>query len=264
MTDLLIQPGAWTVALCLAGILMAAAGLVQIERARVLAAGVRTLPARWGMAGRFVLGHLAAVPLVTLALLVIVGGNVDGLPRLLLGGGALALYLWLGIVIPRKPITETKRERRRLRALTPGFVSYVRVALAGYDAPPDILTRYVKRPNPRRAPMQQAVLDAIRLMHDHGMLPFAALRRVARARGCQEFIDIAEALAQAEVEGTDAETALAAFEATLTQVLQDEFQRMLERRKIYLLVVAAFALIIGILGQILYVMVAGSGVLGRL
>jgi hypothetical protein len=101
-------------------------------------------------------------------------------------------------------------------------------------------------------------------MHDHGMLPFAALRRVARARGCQEFIDIAEALAQAEVEGTDAETALAAFEATLTQVLQDEFQRMLERRKIYLLVVAAFALIIGILGQILYVMVAGSGVLGRL
>jgi hypothetical protein len=74
-------------------------------------------------------------------------------------------------------------------------------------------------------------------------------------------IDIAEALAQSEVEGADPQLALTAYEATLAQVLHDEFQQLLERRKIYLLVLAAFALIVGVLGQLLYVMIAGSGVL---
>jgi hypothetical protein len=263
MTDILIQPGAWAVAASLAGLLLAVAGLAQLERARALAAGVRGLPTRWGMAGRYALGHLAALPPAALLLLATVTGGVDGTPRLLLVTLALGCYLYLGVVVPRKPVTLAQQERRKIRALTPGFVSYVRVARAGYDAPPDILARYVKRPDPRRAPMQRAVAEATLLMTHQGLLPFDALRRVARARGCQAFIDIAEALAQAEVEGSDPEAALAAHEATMTQVLQDEFQQLLERRKLYLLAVAAFAMVVGILGQLLFVMVVGSGVLGR-
>ena len=261
MLDLLIQPGAWAVAVSLAGLLLAVAGLLRVERARMLASGVRLLPTRWGLGGRYVLGHLAALPLAALVLLVGAAGSVEGLARLLFGALALSIYLCLAIVVPRGPVVEAQRERRRLRALTPGFVSYVRVALAGYDAPLDILGRYAARPDRRRAPMQRVVAEAIELIHDRGVLPFEALRRVARARGCQELIDIAEALSQAEVEGADPQLALAAYEATLAQVLQDEFQQLLERRKIYLLVLAAFALIVGVLGQLLYVMIAGSGVL---
>lgn len=263
MIDLLIQPGAWAVALSLAGVMLAIGGVAQLERARVLAAGIRLLPTRWGMTGRYVLGHIAALPLTVVLIMVIVAGNAQGMTRLLLGSGALALYLYFGIVLPRRPITEAQQERRKIRSLTPSFVSYVRVALAGYDSPPDILIRYVARPDARRAAMQCAVSEALGLMRD-GMLPFAALRRVARERGCQEFIDITEALAQAEIEGADPQAVLAAQEKTLNQILEDEFQQMLERRKLYLLAVAAAALVVGILGQILYVMVVGSGALERL
>ena len=260
MVDLLIQPGAWAVALCLSGVFLALAGLMQLERAQSLAAGMRMLPTRWGMTGRYVLGHLAALPLAAIPALLIVSAGVDGMPRLLLVSAALGAYLAIGIVLPRKPITMARQERQRLRRLTPSFVAYVRVALAGYDPPPVLLERYLVRNHPRRAPMQLAVSDALRLMHDRGVLPFEALRRVARERGCAEFIDVAEALAQAESEGSDPQLALQTQEVTLHQVLHDEFRQMIERRKLYLLALAALA-VVSVLIQIMFVIVVGGGAL---
>ncbi len=260
MIDILIQPGAWTVALSVAGLLLAITGMLQLERARILAIGLRTLPSRWGMTGRFILGHLAALPLAAVPALLIISAGIDGMPRLLLATAALGIYLYVGVVIPRKPITAAQQERKRLRQLTPSFVSYVRVALAGYDSPPVLLERYLVRPNPRRAMMQGVVADALHLMRDRGVLPFEALRRVARERGCQELIDVTEALAQAEAEGSDPQLVLQAQEATLNQVLHDEFRQMIERRKLYLLALAALA-VISVLIQIMYVIVMGSGAL---
>jgi hypothetical protein len=178
--------------------------------------------------------------------------------------GALAIYLYCGIIIPRKPIVQAQKQRRRLRLLTPGFISYVRVALAGYDAPATLLERYAARPAQRIAPMQQLVAEALVLMNERRLRPFEALRQVARVRGCQELTDVCEALAQAEREGSDVQQVLAAHEATLDALLRDEFTRLLKRRTMYLLGLVAISLVVGILGNLLFVMTGGGSALAHI
>jgi hypothetical protein len=76
--------------------------------------------------------------------------------------------------------------------------------------------------------------------------------------------DVAEALAQAESEGSDVQQVLAAHEATLEALLRDEFTRMLKRRTMYLLGLVAVSLVVGILGNLLFVMTGGGSVLMNL
>jgi hypothetical protein len=264
MVDLLLSPGAPFFALSLAGVILAAFGLVRIERARIAFAGVRSLPTTWGMRGRFVLGQAAAIPLAALLLLITIAGGTTGNQRTLLLIGAFAIYLYIGVILPRKPIVAAQKERSKLRVLTPGFISYVRVALAGYDGPATLLERYCARPARRLLPMQQLVAEALSLMNERRLRPFEALQIVARARGCQELIDVVEALAQAEREGSDVQEVLAAHAATLEAVLKDEFKRMLNRRTLYLLGMVAVSLVVGILGNLLFVMTGGGSLLMNL
>lgn len=261
MPDVLVTPAAPFALLAVLGVLVAALGLMQIERARVAYLGVRSLPSRYGMAGRFALGQLAALPLGGVLLLIALASGAEGNGRTLLLMGALALYLYVGVVLPRKPLVEAERIRKRLRVLTPGFVSYVRVSLAGYDAPATLMERYAARPDRRRLPMQELLAEALQLMNEKRLRPFEALRRVARMRGCQELTDVAEALAQAESEGSDVQQVLHAHEVTLEALLRDEFTRMLKRRTIYLLGLVAISLVVGILGNLLFVMTAGGSAL---
>jgi len=263
MPDFLLNPGAPFAALAAAGMLIAALGLMQLERARLAFAGMRSLPTKWGLRGRFVLGQGAAIPLAAILLLIDVAGGAKGNNRILLVG-ALATYLYIGVIIPRKPIVQAQKERKRLRLLTPGFVSYVRVALAGYDPPATLMERYCARPSRRLLPMQRLVAEALMLMNQRRLRSFEALRMVARARGCQELTDVCEALAQAEAEGTDVQQVLAAHEATLEAVLKDEFTRMLKRRTMYLLGLVAVSLVVGILGNLLFVMTGGGSLLTRI
>jgi len=256
--DLLLTPGAPFFALSAAGATLAALGLARIERARLLLAGFRSSPAGGTIAARMALGQLAAATLVGLLLLAGYAGGVAGTARTLLISTALGLYLYIGLVLPRRPLVQAKRERHDLRRLTPGLVSYVRVALAGYEAPASLLGRYIARPQRHLLPMQAVVAESLALVRERRLRPFDALRTVARARGCQELVDVAEALAQAEAEGTDVQTALAAHEATLEAIMRDEFTRMMKRRTLWLLLVVAASLVVGILGNLLYVMVGGS------
>jgi hypothetical protein len=263
MPDFLLTPGAPFASVALAGVLIAALGLMQLERARLALTGVRSLPTMWGMRGRFVLGQAAAIPLAAVLLLVATAG-AEGNTRTMLLVGALAIYLYLGIIIPRKPAVAAQKQRKRLRLLTPGFVSYVRVALAGYDPPATLLERYAARPAKRILPMQQLVAEALVLMNERRLRPFEALRHIARGRGCQELTDVAEALAQAESEGSDVQQVLAAHEATLEALLRDEFTRMLKRRTMYLLGLVAISLVVGILGNLLFVMTGGGSALAHI
>jgi hypothetical protein len=264
MPDFLLTPGAPFAAVAVVGVLIAALGLMQLERARLALAGVRALPTAWGMRGRFVLGQAAAIPLAAMPLvLVLSGGAGEGNRNLLLSAG-LGLYLYVGVIIPRKPIVQAQKQRRQLRLLTPSFVSYVRVALAGYDPPATLLERYAARPAKRIVQMQQLVAEALILMNERRLRPFEALRMVARARGCVELTDVAEALAQAESEGSDVQQVLAAHEATLEALLRDEFTRMLKRRTMYLLGLVAISLVVGILGNLLFVMTGGGSALAHI
>jgi hypothetical protein len=264
MPNVLLTPAAPFVAVAVAGVLLAALGLMRLERTRLAWAGVRELPSRYGMAGRFALGQAAAIPVAGLLLLILFASGAEGNGRSLLLIGALALYLYVGVIIPRRPIVAAQKERKRLRLLTPGFVSYVRVALAGYDAPATLLHRYCARPAKHLLPMQRLVAAALIRMGEQRLRPFEALRIVARARGCQELTDVAEALAQAESEGSDVQLILAAHEATLEALLRDEFTRMLKRRTMYLLGLVAISLVVGILGNLLFVMTGGGSVLMNL
>ena len=262
--DLLLAPGAPYFAFSLAGALLAAFGLTRVERSRWAAIGVKVRPNRSEMSSRLLIGQLAAIPLALIFVLVAIVSGAQGGNRTMLLALALGVYLAIGVVIPRRPLVEAQKTARRLRQLTPGLVSYIQVSLAGGDPPMAILERYVARPHRRRALMQVVVDDALKMTRERYIRPFDAMQTVARARGCQELIDVCEALATAEAEGTDPQAVLAAQQHTLEAVLRDEFTRMLKRRTMYLLLTVAISLVIGILGNLLFVMTGGGSLLMNL
>jgi archaellum biogenesis protein FlaJ (TadC family) len=238
--------------------MMAMLGLMMRERRQVAAAGIRLMPTGGDISRRYMVGNLAGIPLAAILLVVVTVGNIQGQPRLLLLFGALAIYLYLAVVLPRKPLVQLQKEAAELRAITPGFISFIRVALSSFESPMDALRRYIARPLPHLALMQGLVEEAIQLCMEQRHRPFAALSIVARQRACRELTDMADALAQAEAEGGSIESVLAAQQATLELILQSEFKRMLRRRTMYLLLMVAVSLVIGILLNLLWVMTGGG------
>ncbi len=261
MYDLLITPGAPFFAASLAGALLACLGATTMAGSGRLA---RLNPSRIGSTAGLVAGQTAGLSLAILLISAALAGGATGNSRNLLFGAALAAYLGLGLVLPRQPQQRREREAAALRRLTPGFVAFVRVALDSFEAPVEIMRRYVRRPDPRLAPMQTLVAEALALGADRRLRPFAALALGARGRGCRELADVAEALAQAEAEGARAETVLAAHQETLALLLQGEFRRLVRRRTLYLLLMVAVSLVVGILFNLLYVMTAGGSLLSSM
>jgi len=258
MFDLLLSPGTPFFALSAAGALIAALGLLRAEQSRHVFAGFRVLPSNAGFAARLALGQAAAIPAAGLLLLAGFTAGASGRAWTLTLVMALGMYLFLGLVLPRRPFARAEAERRALRRLTPGFVSYVRVALSGYESPAALLERYAARPHKRILPLQLLVAEALDLVRERRLRPFEAVRTVARARGCRELSDVAETLAQAEADGISPQNALAAHQTTLEAILRDEFSRLLKRRTMWLLLTVALSLVVGILANLLFVMVAGS------
>lgn len=256
---LLASPATPYLAASLACALLAAIGLVLVMRGRPapIGPGLAAAPP-------LLIGQVAGVALAGMLLLAVLVGGPQGMPRLLLLAGALAAYLGLGVALPRRPLVERQREATRLRRLTPGFIAFVRVALGSFEAPIAVLRRYTARPAPRLAPMQLLVAEALQRSQDQRLRPFGALAAVARERDCRELIDLAEALAQAEAEGGPIESVLAAQQETLELILQSEFKRMLRRRTIYLLLMVAVSLVVGILLNLLFVMTGGGSVFSSL
>lgn len=261
MYDLLIAPGAPYYTMALAGALLALLGAALAERGPQLAgAGAGHL----GPGGRLVAGQIAGLAIAATLLGAAAAGGQRGGARDLLISGALAAYLGLGIVLPRRPQVRREREAAELRRLTPGFVSFVRVALGSFEAPLAILRRYARRPQARLAPMQALVAESLQAGADRRLRPFAALAAAARPRGCAELTEVAEALAQAEAEGAPVEAVLAAHQETLELLLQGEFKRMVRRRSMYLLLMVAVSLVVGILLNLLFVMTGGGSILSRI
>lgn len=263
MPNLLIVPGAPYWFLALAGALLALLGLT-LRRGALAPALAPVRIGRLDATGRLVAGQIAgSVAAAPLLLAASVSGARGAMQALLLCS-ALGAYLGLGWLLPRWPEQRRRREATALRRLTPGFIAFVRVALGSFEAPIEIMRRYVARPYPRLAPMQTLVSEALQLSANLRLRPFAALARVARERGCRELLDVAQALAQAEAEGSSVEEVLAAHQATLTLILQGEFKRAVRRRTLYLLLMVAISLVVGILINLLFVMTIGGSLFTRL
>lgn len=261
MHDILIAPGAPYYLLALAGAFLALVGVALLDRRTPV---VATGPGPLGETGRLVAGQLAGGALAAMLLGSAIAGGATGEARDLLVCGALAAYLGLGVVLPRRPQQRRRREAAALRLLTPGFISFVRVALGSFEAPLAIMRRYTRRPQRRLAPMQELVSESTQLSSDQRLRPFAALAAVARARGCRELTEVAEALAQAEAEGGSVESVLVAHQETLELLIQGEFKRMVRRRTMYLLLMVAISLVVGILLNLLFVMTNGGSILQQI
>lgn len=261
MVSLLLMPSTPYVLAALAGALLAALGILLLERSQLAAVGLQLAPSSGSMARRYVIGNLAGGPLALSLIVSVITGNVQGMLRLLLLGAALGGYLYLALVLPRRPLVRQQQEAAQLRRLTPGFIAFVRVGLSSFESPLDIMRRYGARPVQRWAPMQAVVADALRISLDRRLRPCAALATVARARGCPELTAVAEALAQAEAEGGRIDSVLAAQQTTMEIILQSEFKRMLRRRTLYLLLMVAVSLVVGILINLLWIMTGGGSVL---
>ncbi|PDW01555.1 hypothetical protein [Candidatus Viridilinea mediisalina] len=262
MPSLLIAPGAPYYLAALAAAFMALLGARLQPRQPSYAAP--SAASRFAGIGRIVAGQVAGAVSAAMLIGLALASGATGNQRLMLFAGALAAYLTFGIVMPRLPQIRREREAAALRRLTPGFVAFVRVALGSFEAPIAILRRYVRRPNPRLEPMQNLVDEALAVGADLRLRPFAALSHVANNRGCRELSDVAATLAQAEAEGARAETVLAAHQETLELILQGEFRRLIRRRTMYLLLMVAISLVIGILINLLFVMTGGGSAFEQL
>lgn len=261
MEDILIAPGAPYLLGALAASLLAGLGLALMRPAPIADGPAQP---RLGPVARLVVGQIAGATLAILSLAVALAGGARGGARSLLIALALSSYLGLGLALPRRPAVRRQQEAAALRRLTPGLIGFVRVGLGSFESPAAILSRYVDQGRPRLAPMRRLVAEAVQVGRDRRLRPFAALAVAARPRGCRELTDVAEALAQSEAEGSPVETVLAAQQATLELILQSEFKRMLRRRTMYLLMMVAISLVVGILINLLWVMTGGGAAIGRL
>jgi hypothetical protein len=262
--NLLTAPGVPYYLAAFGGALLAGLGLLMGEWRTAALAGMPTMPSTGAIGRRYVIGNAAAIPIVAILVMTVVAGNIQGTPRLLLLGGALASYLSLAVVMPRRPRVQQQQEAAILRKHTPGFIAFIRVALGSFESPLDAMRRYTARPLKHLALMQGVVEDALRVSMEQRMRPFAALAAVVRQRACRELTDVADALAQAEAEGGSIERVLIAQQATLELILQSEFKRMLRRRTMYLLLMVAVSLVVGILINLLWTMTGGGAALGAL
>jgi hypothetical protein len=122
---LLITPGIPFFVAAVAGAILAALGLLLIDRQHIITVGLRLAPSSADLSRRFIVGNLAGVPIASAVVLIVIAGNIQGATRLLLLGSAIAAYLSLALVIPRRPFVQREREAARLRMLTPGFISFV-------------------------------------------------------------------------------------------------------------------------------------------
>jgi hypothetical protein len=203
-------------------------------------------------------GVLAVIMLVLAA-----DGAQAAVRQIALLTAALALLIF-ALWLPRRAEALKRRESAQIRLLTPGFISFIRVALSSFEPPMEALRRYCERPGARTLALQLLVAEALQLSLDERLRPFAALASVARSHSCRELSEVAEALAQAEAEGGRIEQVLAAQQATLELILQSEFKRMLSRRTIYLLLMVAVSLVVGLLFNLLFVMTSGGTIFSSL
>ena len=213
---------------------------------------------RWSVTSQKWLGQLIGIPaaalLVGVALLTALGSSLFWLWI----GAALAVYLLLAWVWPRRDERRREQEVAVIRRLTPGLIEHIRVGLSSFETPLALLERYAARPIARRAVMQELVREALAHSSAARVRPFAALAKVARERNCRELVDLAEALAQAEAEGANVDAVLEAQHETIALILRGEFRRAVQRRTLYLLVMVAVSLVVGILINLLFVMLVGS------
>lgn len=262
MTTALATPGAPILLLSVAAVLIAVGGVVYLVTQRQLLTGVVRLPNTSQLGGRVALGHMAAIPLVLIVVVGVLAIGLDGMGLWLGLALALALYLYLGVVVPRRPIVQADKARKKLRLLTPNFVGYLRIGLASKESPASLLSRYSRdQINPRMAPMREVVSEALTIMERRQERPFAALWEVAVAKEVQELADICAALAQAEVQGSDVQQTLIAQEKTLEQILKDEFRALIARRTMYMTALVAVALVIGVPLNLLFTITGGGTLL---
>nr|WP_044199519.1 hypothetical protein [Oscillochloris trichoides] len=260
METLLTTPGLAYYLAMLAASLMVGLGLVlRPSPVVVIGATPRLNPTL-----RLVAGQIAGATLAALLITSIIATDLRGMPRLLLGSLAIAAYLGVGIILPRREQLRREREAAVLRRLTPGLIGFIRVGMGSFESPSAILQRYVRQSSPRLTVMQELVESALALGQERRLRPFAALEAAARPRECRELSDVAAALAQSESEGSPVETVLAAQQATLELILQSEFKRMLRRRTMYLLLMVAISLVVGILINLLWIMTGGGSVFNPL
>lgn len=258
MQDILTLPYAPALLCVIAGALLAALGLVQMEVQRWSIAGFWRMPSATGMQNRYGVYQAVALSGAVLMWGGMVAFGIQGPLWWLCLALSVAFYLWAGFVVPGRPASQQGIMQRDLRRSTPAFISYIRIALAGQEEGLTLLHKYVEYPHARAYAMQEIVRDALNLVYEQHIRPFEAMRRVAMDRGCQELVAVTELLAQAEHDGTTIDKALALSEQTIAITLTSEQTRQSKRRSLYLVGAGAIALVVGLLGNVLFVATSGG------
>ena len=137
-----LAPGWPFIFLSIAGALLALISILHLEASRQLVPGFRPIVSPSGYRQRLLLGQVTGAALAATLVLVARMSGMHGLYLLLMILLALAVWMAVGLVLPRRPQVNAKRERRSLRRATPGFVSYIRISLAGGEAAATLLERF--------------------------------------------------------------------------------------------------------------------------
>lgn len=241
-----------------AGVLLIVVGFWEMNQATAFGQILRN-PKQWSamdVRTRMIVGNSVGIPCGLLILWLAHGTSWQWM----MWGIALVVMVGLGWSVPRRPIQMRVELRKALARLTPSLISHLRIGLSTGDPPLALLRSYLAIPDHRLRPMQQVVEEALMIVNQQRVLPFAALATVAEAYGCEPLIDVTSLLRQSEQEGSSPLDALNRLQEAVDRMLYENFRLMLERRKMYLLGVSAVA-VLAVVGQILFVAIMGSGAL---
>ncbi len=171
----------------------------------------------------------------------------------------ITAYVLAGLSLPRLPETNAKRRASQIRRQLPAFVGFLRITL-GQEPFPIACNRYLAVSHSRNRLMRDVVRRAIDRSQRMGIPLPSAFYDVAHQEECPELQYLADILKRSFEEGLDVRSLMEQQQQLLQSLLRNEFRRAIQQRGILLLLVTAISVIVGVLGNLLYVIIAGSDI----
>lgn len=249
-----------------AGLCFLVAAVVLRERVTAEGWAPATAPRVRLRLSRQALGLGAGGLLALMLIGMVEGAGLQGLNRTM-GWLSAGIIVWtVGVVIPRIPQVRLQRRVRSLRQCVPGMIRDLQIYLqtetlnASYR-------QYAAFVEPQRALLQDLVRQAVARQKTQ---PTATLAKVvadlAGVSGCVELAQVTASLARAERTGgpQEAVAILRDLGETLDHQLEQDHKALVAKRKLMVIAATGLGVVVGLLGGILYLIVAGSNTGGVL
>lgn len=249
-----------------AGVCFLGAAVLLRERVAATVGAPTTAPRVRLRLSRQALGLGAGALLALMLIGMVEGAGLEGLQRTM-GWLAAGIVVWtVGVVIPRMPQVRQERRVRSLRQCVPGMIRDLQTYLQT-DTLNASYRQYAAFIEPQRAALQDLVRQAVARQKTQQTVTLAeVVAELAGVSGCVELAQVTASLARAERTGgpQEAVAILRDLGETLDHQLEQDHKALIAKRKLMVIAATGLGVVVGLLGGILYLIIAGSNTAGVL